>query len=107
VQPVNRTFRPIVSTSHAIDHAQAMDMRPSVPPDTFFLFLVLVLLMDGLHWLLLHKTSHRPRMRGWRFWARRGSNFTRRWRRRSTNVIQRGDLYRTAGPRGGSVSLCA
>jgi hypothetical protein len=37
-----------------------MDMRPSVPPDTFVLFLVLVLLLDGLHWLLLHKTSHPP-----------------------------------------------
>jgi tetratricopeptide (TPR) repeat protein len=100
VLPANRTYRPIVSTTLALDYALGHGYQPLwFHIGTFFLFLLLVLSLYGLYGLLLQSSpaAHSPAA----IWI---ALTTAAWfglhpvmAETINYVIQRGDLYCTLG----------
>jgi hypothetical protein len=94
VPPANGTYRPIVSTSLAIDYSLGHEYAPFwFHQTTFVLFLVLALLVNGLYRLLLDKTQP-SRMRGPAM-------------AETVNYVIQATTSTDAGLLGSSVSLCA
>jgi protein O-mannosyl-transferase len=98
VLPPNRTYRPVVSASLALDYALGHGYIPLwFHVSTFLLFLVLVLLLQVLYGMVMEKTHPSP-MNLWLAW------FGAAWfglhpamAETINYVIQRGDLYCTLG----------
>ncbi len=100
VLPANRTYRPLVSTTLALDYALGHGYRPFwFHLGTFLLFLLLVLSLHSLYRILLRSFSAAPTSAaGWI------ALFTAAWfglhpvmAETINYVIQRGDLYCTLG----------
>jgi tetratricopeptide (TPR) repeat protein len=104
VLPANRTYRPMVSTSIALDYALGHGYTPFwFHVTTFFLFLLLVLLLEAFYRLLLDRIQPSPE----NLWP---ACVTAAWfglhpvMAETVNyVIQRGDLYCTLGSVAGLV----
>jgi protein O-mannosyl-transferase len=98
VLPANRTYRPIVSTSLAIDYALGRGYVPFwFHLTTFALFLSLVLLLNTFYRLLLDKTLPSPRNQWLALFAASWFGLHPAMAETINYVIQRGDLYCTLG----------
>ena len=98
VLPPNRTYRPIVSTSLALDYALGRGYTPLwFHLTTFVLFLVLVLLLNSLYRLIFDKTHPSP-INLWLAALAAGWFGLHPAIAETVNyIIQRGDLYCTLG----------
>jgi len=98
VLPANRTYRPIVSTSLAIDYALGRGYVPFwFHLLTFLLFLSLVVSLDGLYSLLMNKVSPSPGNAWLALFAAAWFGLHPAMAETINYVIQRGDLYCTLG----------
>ena len=98
VQPANRTYRPVVSTSLAIDYALGRGYVPFwFHFTTFTLFLGLVLLLNALYRLLLDKTLPSPQNEWLALFGAVWFGLHPAMAETVNYVIQRGDLYCTLG----------
>jgi tetratricopeptide (TPR) repeat protein len=98
VLPANRTYRPVVSTSLAIDYALGHGYVPFwFHFTTFALFLGLVLLLNALYRLLLDKTLPSPQNEWLAIFAASWFGLHPAMAETINYVIQRGDLYCTLG----------
>jgi protein O-mannosyl-transferase len=98
VLPANRTYRPIVSTSLAVDYALGHGYVPLwFHLGTFVLFLGLVLLLDALYRLLLNKIRPSPANEWLALFGAAWFGLHPAMAETINYVIQRGDLYCTLG----------
>jgi uncharacterized protein (TIGR02996 family) len=98
VLPANRTYRPVVSTSLAIDYALGRGYVPFwFHFTTFALFLGLVLLLNAFYRLLLDKTLPSPENEWLALFAAAWFGLHPAMGETVNYVIQRGDLYCTLG----------
>lgn len=98
VLPANRTYRPIVSTSLAIDYALGHGYTPFwFHLTTFLLFLVLVLLLGELYRLLFDKTRPSPANTWLALFGAAWFGLHPAMAETINYVIQRGDLFCTLG----------
>ncbi|MDT7812953.1 MAG: protein O-mannosyl-transferase [Acidobacteriaceae bacterium] len=98
VLPANRTYRPLVSTSLAIDYALGRGYVPFwFHFSTFALFLGLVLLLNALYRLLLDKTLPSPKNEWLALFAASWFGLHPAMAETVNYIIQRGDLYCTLG----------
>ncbi len=98
VLPANRTYRPIVSTSLAIDYAIGHGFRPLwFHLSTFVLFLALVAILYLLYRLLLDKVRPSPANEWLALFAAAWFGLHPAMAETVNYVIQRGDLYCTLG----------
>jgi len=98
VLPANRTYRPIVSTSLAVDYALGRGYVPLwFHLSTFVFFLCLVLLLDALYRLLLNKIRPSPANEWLVLFAAAWFGLHPAMAETVNYVIQRGDLYCTLG----------
>ena len=98
VLPPNRTYRPIVSTSLALDYALGRGYAPFwFHATTFVLFLGLVLLLNSLYRLLLDKTHPSPVNLWLAAFAAAWFGLHPAMAETLNYIIQRGDLYCTLG----------
>jgi len=94
VLPANRTYRPIVSTSLAIDYALGRGYTPLwFHLSTFGLFLGLVALLDAFYRLLLDKTRASPANAWPALFAAAWFGLHPAMAETVNYVIQRGDLF--------------
>jgi len=98
VLPPNRTYRPIVSTSLALDYALGRGYTPFwFHGTTFVLFLTLVLLLNSLYRLILDKTHPSPVNLWLAAFAAAWFGLHPAMAETVNYIIQRGDLYCTLG----------
>jgi protein O-mannosyl-transferase len=98
VLPANRTYRPIVSTSLAIDYALGRGYTPFwFHLSTFALFLALVAALDALYRRLLDKVRASPANVWLALFAAAWFGLHPAMAETVNYVIQRGDLYCTLG----------
>jgi protein O-mannosyl-transferase len=98
VLPANRTYRPVVSTSLAVDYALGHGYAPFwFHLSTFVLFLGLVLLLDALYRLLLDAIYPSPANEWLALFAAAWFGLHPAMAETINYVIQRGDLYCTLG----------
>ena len=98
VLPANRTYRPIVSTSLALDYAIGHGYVPYwFHLTTFLIFLGLFFLLDSTYRLLLDRTLPSPVNRWLALIAAAGFCLHPAIAETINYVIQRGDLYCTIG----------
>ena len=98
VLPANRTYRPIVSTSLALDYALGRGYVPFwFHLSTFLLFLALVALLYALCHLLLEKVCPSPANRWLAVFAAAWYGLHPAMAETVNYIIQRGDLYCTLG----------
>lgn len=98
VLPANQTYRPMVSTSLAIDYALGHGYRPFwFHLSTFLLFLAIVALLYSLYRLLLDKTKPSPANEWLALFAAAWFGLHPAMAETINYVIQRGDLYCTLG----------
>ena len=98
VLPANRTYRPIVSASLALDYALGRGYVPFwFHLSTFLLFLGEVLLLDGLYRLLLDRTRPSPANAWIALFGAAWFGLHPAMAETVNYVIQRGDLYCALG----------
>jgi len=98
VLPANRTYRPIVSTSLALDYALGRGYVPFwFHLSTFLLFLGLVALLYALYHLLLEKVRPSPANAWLALFAAAWYGLHPAMAETVNYIIQRGDLYCTLG----------
>ena len=98
VLPANRTYRPIVSTSLAIDYAVGRGYLPFwFHLSTFLFFLGLVVILRSLYRLLLDQTRPSPANEWLALFAAAWFGLHPAIAETVNYVIQRGDLYCTLG----------
>jgi tetratricopeptide (TPR) repeat protein len=98
VLPANRTYRPIVSTSLALDYALGRGYVPMwFHVSTFLLFLVLVATLYALYHLLLEKIRPAPANAWLALFAAAWYGLHPAMAETVNYVIQRGDIYCTLG----------
>jgi uncharacterized protein (TIGR02996 family) len=98
VLPANRTYRPLVSTSLAIDYALGRGYVPFwFHINTFALFLGLVVVLSALYRLLLDKTLPSRRNEWLALFAASWFGLHPAMAETINYVIQRGDLHCTLG----------
>lgn len=98
VLPANRTYRPIVSTSLALDYTMGHGYGPFwFHLSTFLIFLGLFFLLDSTYRLLLDRTQPSPVNRSLALIAAAGFCLHPVIAETINYVIQRGDLYCTIG----------
>ena len=98
VLPANRTYRPLVTASLALDYALGKGYRPFwFHLSTFLLFLCEVALLNVFFRLLLDKTSPSPANRWLALFAAAWYGLHPAMAETVNYVIQRGDLYCTVG----------
>ena len=98
VQPANRTYRPVISTSLALDYAVAGGYNPFwFHLSTFFFFLGLLALLCPLYELLLKKAQPTPMNRWIALTCAAWFGLHPAIAETVNYIIQRGDLYCTLG----------
>ena len=98
VLPANRTYRPIVSASLALDYALGHGYEPFwFHLTTFLLFLLLVVLLYQLYLLLMEKIRPSPANKYLALFAAAWFGLHPAMAETVNYVIQRGDLYCTLG----------
>jgi tetratricopeptide (TPR) repeat protein len=98
VLPANRTYRPIVTTSLALDYALGRGYVPLwFHLSTFVLFLGEVLLLDALYRLLLDRIRYSPANAWIALFGATWFGLHPAMAETVNYVIQRGDLYCTLG----------
>ena len=98
VLPANRTYRPVVSTSLAIDYALGRGYVPFwFHFSTFASFLGLVLLLNAFYRLLLDKTLLSPQNEWLALFAASWFGLHPAMAETVNYIVQRGDLYCTLG----------
>jgi uncharacterized protein (TIGR02996 family) len=98
VLPPNRTYRPIVSTTLALDYALGHGYLPFwFHADTFLFFLALVLLLEALYRTILDIAHPSPANRWLALFAAAWFALHPVMAETVNYIIQRGDLYCTLG----------
>jgi tetratricopeptide (TPR) repeat protein len=98
VLPANRTYRPMVSSSLALDYALGRGYKPLwFHLTTFVLFAGLFLLLERMYCLLLDRTQPAPENRWLALVAAAWFGLHPAMAETVNYVIQRGDLYCTLG----------